>query len=272
MAEPNNREASTHPNLTELFNTIFDGWVKSSTVRQIWRRVYGEDYPEEADPMSFVTLTDLRRIAQEIHVGPSQSFVDLGCGCGGPGLWVARKTGANLVGVDLSQVAVEHAAQRAVSFGLAQRPRFQSGDWVATGLPAAAFDGAMSVDALFIVPDKVAAAHEVARILRRGARFIFTTWDIDLAPTGFPPQVKDHRPLLREAGFTVETYEETPAWEERERAVYEGLREAQANVIAEMGEAAARPLLDEATLLPGLADGTDYLSHMRRILVAARRS
>ena len=130
----------------------------------------------------------------------------------------------------------------------------------------------MSVDALWLVPDKAAAAHEAARILRRGACFVFTTWDIDLAPTGFPPQAADHRPLLREAGFAVETYQETPAWEERERAVYEGLRNAEAKVIVEMGEAAARPLLDEATLLPGLSDGTDYLSHMRRILVVARRS
>lgn len=278
MTEHNDKAASRDPNVTEffdsvteLFDSVFDGWRKSSTVREIWRRVYGEDYPEEADPMSFVTLTDLRRIASKIHVGPGQTLVDLGCGCGGPGLWVARATGANLLGVDLSRLAVELAAQRAVSFRLAERARFQTGDFVATGLPPAAFDGAMSVDTLWIVPDKVGAVREVARILRPGARFIFTTWDIDLVPPGFPPQVEDHHQLLREAGFRVETYEETPAWEERERAVYEGLRAAQDDVILEMGEAAARPLLAEATLLPGLADGVDYLSRMRRVLVSALR-
>lgn len=259
-------------NLIEWFNIIFDGWAKSPTVRHVWRKVYGEDYPEEADPYSFVTLTDLRRIAHELQVGPGQTLVDLACGRGGPGLWVARETGATLMGIDFSPVAVEHATGRAVAFGLAERARFQVGDFVATGLAAAALDGAMSVDAFWAIPDKSAAVREVARILRPGARFVFTTWDVDVTLPGFPPQVNDHRSLLREAGFTVETYEETPGWEDRQRAVYEGLRAAQAGVIAEMGEVAAGPLLAEANLLPGLADGTDYLAHMRRILVVARRA
>jgi SAM-dependent methyltransferase len=145
-------------------------------------------------------------------------------------------------------------------------------DFVAIGLPAGTLDGVMSVDALWIVPDKAAAVREVARILRPGARFVFTTWDVAVSPAVWPPQVNDHRPLLREAGFTVETYEETSGWEPRQRAVYEGLRGAQANVLAEMGEAAASGLLAEANLLPGLADGTDYLAHMRRILIVARKA
>ena len=83
--------------------------------------------------------------------------------------------------------------------------------------------------------------------------------------------MNDHRPILREAGFTVESYGETPEWEPRQRAAYEGLRGEEAKVIAEMGEAATG-LLAEANLLPGLADGTDYLAHQRRILVVARKA
>jgi ubiquinone/menaquinone biosynthesis C-methylase UbiE len=272
MAESSSKEEMTQPNWAELFNIGFEGWAKSATVRHVWHKVYGEDYPEEVDPLSFVTVTDLRRIAQALRVGSGQTFVDLACGRGGPGLWVARESGAALVGIDFSQVAVEHATQRTDAFGLAGRARFQLGDFTATGLPAAALDGAMSVDALCFVPDKAAAVREVARILRSGARFVFTTWDIDVVAADWPPQVNDHRPVLREAGFAVETYEETPEWEPRQRAVYEGLRGAQVQVIAEMGEAAAGPLLAEANLLPGLADGTDYLAHMRRILVVARKA
>jgi ubiquinone/menaquinone biosynthesis C-methylase UbiE len=271
MAELSSKEGTTQPNRAELLNIVFEGWAKSATVRRVWHDVYGEDYSEEVDPISFVTLTDLRRIAQELQVGPGQTFVDLACGRGGPGLWVARDRGATLVGLDFSRVAVEQATQRIGLFGLAGRARFQVGDFTATGLPTTAFHGAMSVDALWSVSDKVAAVREVARLLRSGARFVFTTWDVEVAPAAWPPQLNDHRPVLREAGFTVETYEETPEWEPRQRAVYEGLRGAQAQVMAEMGEVAAGPLLAEANLLPGLADGTDYLAHMRRILVVARK-
>ena len=271
MAESDRQEESAQPGPTEMFNIFFAGWAKSATVRRIWRQVYGDDYPEEADPASFVTLTDLRRIAREIRVGPGETFVDLACGRGGPGLWVARETGATLIGVDFSQVAVEHAARSAIEFGLAERARFQVGDFGATGLPRAACNGAMSVDALWIVPDKSAATREVARILRPGARFVFTTWDVEVAPPGWPPQVTDHRSVLQEAGFVVEAYQETSGWEHCQRAVYESVRRAQANLIAEMGEGAAGALLAEANLLPGLADGTDYLAHMRRILVVVRK-
>lgn len=274
MTETVGKEISAQPSIAEIFiNIVFVGWAKSPTLQGIWRKSYGDDYPEEADPYSFVTLTDLRRIAREIRVGAGQTFVDLACGRGGPGLWVARETGAALIGVDIAPAAVEHAARHVVEFGLAERARFQVGDFMATGLPEAAFDGAMSVDAFWVVPDKPAAAQEVARILRPGAHFIFTTWDVNVTPpAGYPPQVHDHRALLRDAGFTVEAYEEASDWEDRQRAVYEGIRAARADLIAEMGEEAASVLLAEASLLPGLVDGTDYLAHMRRILVVARRA
>jgi ubiquinone/menaquinone biosynthesis C-methylase UbiE len=207
-----------------------------------------------------------------VRVGLGQTFVDVACGRGGPGLWVAHETGAALVGIDFALVAVEHAAQRAVALDLSERARFQVGDFVATGLPEATFDGAMSVDALWVVPDKLAAAQEVARVLRPGARFVFTTWDVGIVPPIWPPQVNDHRPLLRNAGFAVEVYEETSGWERRQRAMYEGIRASQVALTEEMGEIAAGAWLAEATYLPGLADGTDYLAHMRRILVVARKA
>jgi len=272
MAEPGSQHEPTRVDVAELFNTGFAGWSKSPTLRHVWRKVYGGDYPEEVDPFSFVTVTDLRRIAQELRVGPGQTFADLACGRGGPGLWVARESGAALVGVDFSRVAVEHATQRIGAFGLSGRAWFQVGDFTATNLPATALDGAMSVDALWLVPDKAAAIREVARLLRSGAHFVFTTWDVDLLPPGWPPQLSDHRPTLREAGFTVESYGETPEWEPRQRAAYEGLRGVEAKVIAEMGEAAGRPLIAEANLLPGLVDGTDYLARQRRILAVARKA
>ena len=164
MAEPGRKDEPTPLDFAELFNTGFAGWSKSPTMRHIWRKVYGEDYPEDVDPFSFVTLTDLRRITRELRVGPGQTFADLACGRGGPGLWVARESGAALVGIDFSRVAVEHAIQRIGVFGLSGRARFQVGDFTATGLPAVALDGAMSVDALWLVPDKAAAVREVAPI------------------------------------------------------------------------------------------------------------
>src|SRR3954454_19968092 len=47
-------------------------------------------------------------------------LVDLACGRGGPGMWIARAAGARLVGVDFSGVAVSLACTRreVMGFGL----------------------------------------------------------------------------------------------------------------------------------------------------------
>jgi hypothetical protein len=74
---------------------------------------------------------------------------------GGPGLWVARETGASLIGIDFSQVGIEHAQQRADELGLSEHAVFLVRDVEMTRLPEADLDGSMSVD--------------------RGGRF-FTSW------------------------------------------------------------------------------------------------
>ena len=87
-----------------------------------------------------------------------------------------------------------------------------------------------SLDVLPFVPDKAAAVREVARILRPGGRFAFTTWEqlTHLAPGDdnhaqrqalaatfhSHPLLQsariDYRQLTEQAGLTVETYHEPP--------------------------------------------------------------
>jgi ubiquinone/menaquinone biosynthesis C-methylase UbiE len=243
----------------------------SPTRRRIRHEVYGDEYPEEVDPRSYLTWTELRRISRELGVGPGATLIDLGCGPGGPGLWVARETGAAVVGIDLEAVGVTHARERARSLGLAERARFEVADIVSTGLPDASLDAAMSVDVLWAVLDKLGALQEVARILKPGARFAFTSWDRDLSPPGYPPPLNDHRPLLEQAGFDVESYEIQPDAEAKRRVWYERVVAAESTLIEEVGEAGAERMLLEAKRTLGLTDGADYLAHSRRILVVARK-
>jgi ubiquinone/menaquinone biosynthesis C-methylase UbiE len=250
----------------DSFNSVFAAVPRSPTLRGIWRSVYGSDYPEEANPFSFVTLTDLRRIAHELRVAAGETFADLACGRGGPGLWVARETGASLIGIDFSQVGIQQALQQAAELGLSERSVFLVRDVESTRLPDADLDGAMSVDAFWLFPDKPAAAAEIARILRSESRFVFTSWEFEMTPPGWAPQVRTHHQLLRDAGFVVEGYEETPDWERRQRAVYQGILAAQATLIRELGEVAGTGIVQEAREVPAL------LEQARRVLVVARRT
>src|SRR5215471_17562985 len=89
-----------YANPRRRFDTIFARIAESETLSAIWRDVYREDYPRDATPFSFVTIPELRWLAGALNVDKGRSLVDLACGRGGPGLWVAKETGAALVGID----------------------------------------------------------------------------------------------------------------------------------------------------------------------------
>ena len=108
--------------------------------------------------------------------------------------------------------------------------------------------------------------------MKPGARFAFTNWDRDLTPPGYLPPLNDHRPLLEQAGFEVESYQVQPDAEIQRRAVYEAIVAAEQDLIQEMGDEGAARLMFEAKGTLGLTDGIDYLAHSRRIYVVARNT
>jgi SAM-dependent methyltransferase len=263
--------ASSDP-VVEAADVWTRGIANSATLAAIRRDVYGADYPEEAQPSSFVTNAELELVSSALRSSKASTLVDLGCGTGGLGLLVARSIDAQLVGIDLSPAAVELAAERAASLGLARRARFIRGDFTATGLPSQRFEGAVGFDTLIFAQDLGAALQEVHRILRPGGRLAFTAVE---SPASEPAgkletlirrqRVSDYRPLLDEAGFEVETYQEPPRWRERQLAFYREVTRRSRALHDELGARVADGVLTEAaTVAPQLPD-------RRRVLAIAQR-
>jgi SAM-dependent methyltransferase len=237
-----------------------------SAVRaRIWQQVYGPEYPSWADPFSYVSVTELRRFAEELHAARGQCLVDVGCGRGGPGLWVAAATGARLIGLDIDEAELAAARCRAAQAGMAARASFRRGTFSDTGLPDSSAQAVMSIDALLFAPSKPAAAAELARILAPGGRLVLTSWDYHSQPIGRPAQVADHRPLLDQAGFDILGYQETHAWRDRQQRTGQALLAAAAELADESGGTAddlrARITEMNATLA----------AITRRVLVVAQR-
>lgn len=253
------------------YDAVYGATLKSPTLRRLWHEhAEGLDFPEEFGHISFTTLPELQRVATELRLSPGDTLVDLGCGMGGPALWVARETGARLVGVDASRVATEQASARAAQLGLGEQARFVVGSFADTGLDASSASGAMSEDALQYAPDKRAAMAEAARILRPAGRLVFTAYELDpdraasLPILGADP-VDDYRPLLRDAGFSIEVYEEVPGWPEPMTTTYSALLDASEALTEEMGEAAVAALSVELSMT------LEQQPYRRRVLVAATR-
>jgi ubiquinone/menaquinone biosynthesis C-methylase UbiE len=250
----------------------WDAFYIESRVAEFRRRLYleafGEEYPAEATD-GYITRSELREMVGALHVGPGDKIADLGCGRGGPGQWIARVTGAALVGIDFSAVALEQARARARQLGITVS--YKSASFDATGLDPASVDGAFSIDVIWAVRDKRAGFAETARILKPGARFVFTDWERDLSPTGYPSPVSDHRALLQAAGFEVELRQFRPQVDSLRRAFYEKMLARQGELMHEVDEKTAESSLREARAWLGLLDGVDYMQHSRRVLVAARK-
>jgi ubiquinone/menaquinone biosynthesis C-methylase UbiE len=249
---------------TARFERTFAG--PASAVRaRIWQQVYGPEYPSWADPFSYVSVTELRRFARELNVTPGQCLVDVGCGRGGPGLWVAAATGAHIIGIDLDDAALSAARRRADKAGMADRVSFRQGSFSDTALSEGSAQAVMSIDAMLFAPSKPAAAAELARILVPGGRLVMTSWDYHSQPAGRPTQVSDHRPMLDQAGFDVLGYEETWAWRDRQQRTGQALLAAAAELAAESGGTT------ESRRARIIEMNASLASMIRRVLVIAQR-
>jgi SAM-dependent methyltransferase len=124
---------------------------------------------------------------------------------------------------------------------------------------------------IWSVPNKASAFRECARILKPGARFVFSAYDWELSPPGYPPPVTDHRPLLAAAGFEVEAYDVQPDAERLRGRYWAGIVAAEQILLREAGEEQTRRLMTTGRAVLGLLDGVDYLSRSQRVFVVARK-
>ena len=106
--------------------------------------------------------------ALEAHGG--ETLADIACGPGASALQLARETGCEVIGIDLSPQNVADASRWAAEASLADRVSFTCGDAESLPLADASIDGALCECALCTFPDKAAAAAQLARALRPGAR------------------------------------------------------------------------------------------------------
>ncbi len=247
-----------------LFNDTFAG-PESPVQARIWRDVFQDEYPAALGLHSYTTTSELNRFVSELRLTPSDVLVDLGCGRGGPGLWVAAQTGAHLIGIDIAETALKAARDRAQALGIAEQAEFRQGSFQDTGLDRASVNAVMSVDALLFTPDKRAAIHELARILMPHGRLVLTTWDYSRQPVSRPPQVPDHRPILHEERFEVLAYEETPEWLQRMTRIDELSLAAVDEIATERGK-------NPAEVREGIEELDATLACMtRRVFVVAVR-
>jgi SAM-dependent methyltransferase len=170
----------------------------------------------------------LDRLADELRLPANGVLLDVACGLGELGRWIARRDGSFVLGVEPSPVGRAAAEARA-----AEGDRYVDGVFGALPVDDATVDAALVVDALQFAPDPVAALQDVARCVKPGGRLVV------VAPMDVP-----------DAGLTVVRREETPDWRARCAAFRDGLREREDDIRAELSDASIAQLLGLTHAVP----------------------
>jgi len=209
---PTDGDQPSPPTAAE-FDSEFAAVSGSPGLRRVWQQA-SPGLPLEIEPYSFVSAALLGHMADALALSPGETLVDLSCGRGGPGLWLARSQDAVLIGIDFSTVAVRQASDRAALFGLIDRARFVVGDLAATGLADGTADGVVSIDALHFAANPTAAAFEARRLLRPGGRLVMTNWQPrSPADPRLPSRMRiDWAATLGSVGFAEVRVESRPEW------------------------------------------------------------
>lgn len=263
---PGNRTADTADHQTTTaseFDRLFDseGHTGDSAFSAVARLV-DPNLPPELDLFSFLCSDLLHHIARQLDLHPGQILADLGCGRGGPGLWLAGHAHADLIGIDFSPVAIAQARHRATAFSV--DAAFAVADLAALPLADECADRAVSLDALQYAADRVAAARQALRILKPGGRLVLTGWHPHTpGDERLPPRHRhtDWIRVLRAAGFTDTHSVNTPGWD----AAYQGIYSTALTLDAEPGTALAGLQGEARRRLP-----TAHL--LRRVAVTAVRT
>jgi SAM-dependent methyltransferase len=207
----------------------FDQWFADIGQSKAEQRLFSEalGVPEEVGPSNTLPIEGLRAVADAVGVEPGGLLVDIACGRGGPGMWIARELGAELMGIDFSAEAVEQATTRRALFGMESTATFAVGSFDATGLSAGCADAVICIDAFQFASDPVQAAEEMRRVLRTHGRVALTCWEpVDRSDESLSERIRkvDLYAALTAAGFTEIERIKQPRWYETERLLWEKIR------------------------------------------------
>lgn len=154
----------------DLYGTTYGNFA-TEVLAQVRRDTYGEDFGQS----SWVTGPEYRRFFHLMGLAAADHVLDVGCGSGGPALFLAREANCRVTGLDVSEAGIQAGLTLARQAGLADRADFRRAD-VREPLPFpdGAFDAIVCMDAICHMPDRGRLLGEWRRVLRPGGHLLYT--------------------------------------------------------------------------------------------------
>ena len=163
--------------LIQITKDYYDSKEADEFYFHIWG---GEDihigiYEEEGDTIREASRkTILKMLAIGPKLGKSSKVLDIGSGYGGAARYIAKKYGCTVQCLNLSETENQRNIEFTQSEDLADIVKVTTGNFEHLSFDAESFDLVWSQDALLHSNQKEKVFWEVARVLKRGGRFLFT--------------------------------------------------------------------------------------------------
>jgi len=195
----------------DLFNSTY-GNFEEQVLARIRRETYGEDIGQT----SWVTTDEYDTFHGWLNLSAGDHILEVASGSGGPALYLAKKFQCHIIGLDINEAGVKTANQQAQDANI-KDAKFQVAN-ADQRLPFddSTFDGAMCIDSMNHIRDRLKLLRELHRVLKTGKRILFTDPVVITGPVsneelaarssiGFfifiPPAITEN--FIEQAGFKL---------------------------------------------------------------------
>jgi cyclopropane fatty-acyl-phospholipid synthase-like methyltransferase len=256
---------SRHPadtrRLSAFYREVYGEMASVEEVLRIVGRSAGEPgkvkpadlYTRSLDCQNHGGYAMLERLAAlaapygELRTG--MRVLDVGCGVGGPGRFLADRYGCRVTGIDILPERVKAAQALTKLTGLAGRISYRQADATALPFRDATFHQVWMLDASVHVRDKTALFGELARMLRKGGLLVLhDQW-------GLPSAM---RPVMRRAPYFAPTLGALVRHLERTRLRLLVWQDTTAQVLSYMRERGDGRLEHQLKTAPTIAERKHY--------------
>lgn len=174
-------------NVVGLYDEVTEVFVKAWGTNHIHLALFEPD--DASDDPDGVMERALERMVEAIvapaGIRATDHLVDAGCGVGGTALYLARRHGCAVTGVNINRKQLAMASANASETDVRDRVRFEYAD-CNRHLPFAddSVDAVVNIESAFHYSDRDTFFREVRRILKPGGRIVASD---GLAPDGLTP-------------------------------------------------------------------------------------
>ena len=157
------------PAKVDLYNNAYGNYGE-----EVYRQVRLETYGEDLGQTSWVTSDESAEIPQLLGLTSDSSVLEVGSGSGRYALQLAETVGCRILGVDINSSAIATANQLAASRNVKQASFEQCDVSQKLAFADAVFDAVFANDVLCHIPGRPAVLAELFRVLKPGARLLFS--------------------------------------------------------------------------------------------------